>query len=695
MNSRDLFPDSAPTGLGSVAPIISTIDETAGEPLVSGGPSLGTDGLGPGSGYIGLSVSRGRLLAFFGACFLMLGGLAFRTGSLDLGEGDSYRALAEGNRIRVVPIQADRGVIYDREGHLLVRNIPDFTLTVTPADLPKDERERLNTIADLAAETELTPVEIEASLSRHPKSYTGKVPIKEHLDYDKAVLLNIRSGGIPGVEVILGTKREYLLTSTSATTTEAIQQSKPILSLSHLLGYEGRVNESEYAELKSQGYLPSDAIGKTGVEASYETELRGTYGRKQIEVDAFGREQSVLAEDDPTHGKDLVLSIDARLQSVAEEALRVSALKNGRGRGAVVAMDPRNGEILALVSLPSFDANDFAKGISLDEYKALSEDPGQPLYPRAISGLYPPGSTAKLPVAAAGLMEGVIDMGTTVISKGGIRVGAWFFPDWKAGGHGATGVSKAIAESVNTFFYAIGGGWENIKGLGVDKLAEYFRRFGLGSKLGIDLPGERPGFVPDKAWKEETRDAPWYIGDTYHMSIGQGDLLATPIQVAAWTAVFANGGDLVVPHVVKSIRSGDEETVMETQYVTQSVAPADIVAAIKKGMRQTVVSGSARAMSASPWNMAGKTGTAQWRQGEPNHAWFTGFAPYDEPQIVVSVLVEAGGEGSAAAAPVAREIMEAWMRLQKVKPDRALPVPASASNTPEIPPQTPVDLPLP
>jgi len=247
-----------------------------------------------------------------------------------------------------------------------------------------------------------------------------------------------------------------------------------------------------------------------------------------------------------------------------------------------------------------------------------------------------------------------------------------------------TNVTKAIAESINTFFYAIGGGWNNFQGLGITRLAEGFRRFGLGSKVGIDLPSERDGFVPTPEWKQRTQGTPWFIGDTYHTSIGQGGLEVTPLQDAVWTAVFANGGDLVRPHVVKELRGSTQTDQVPTSYVARQVVTPAIVDIVKKGMRQTVLAGSAQSLKASPWNIAGKTGTAQWNTKQANHAWFTGFAPYEDPQIVVTVLIEAGGEGSHSAVPVARDIIEAWLRKQKVPPSRTDVQAQSATTTGEV-----------
>lgn len=657
LHRQSLFPDTEDGGHGAVDFGVPTIDETAGGPVSE---PISDHPLGH-HGYIGTSLSPYKLAIFFGAIFLMLIALIARAAYLDLGKGARYRAQAEGNRLRIAEIPSERGVMYDRNGTLLVRNVPDFTLTITPSDLPKTRAGRDDLIVQLAEAVGITPVDIEKALRNYQANLASPVPIKDHLEYEQALRLKIQSGRLPGVSVEDGTKREILLQPGGET--------QPVLSLSHLIGYEGRVNEAEYAGLKSEGYLPTDAIGKTGIEASYEKQLRGEYGKKQIEVDAFGREQNVLASDEPVQGMDLTLTVDAKLQATAEASLRASVARNGRGRGSVVALDPKTGEILALVSWPSYDANEFARGITSKEYQKLAGDPNHPLFPRAVSGTFPPGSTIKTIVASAGLMAGVITPSTTVLSNGGIHVGAWFFPDWKYGGHGVTNVTKAIAQSVNTFFYAIGGGWDAIEGLGIDRLDAYFKLFGLGSRLGIDLPGEASGFVPTSDWKERIKGEPWYIGDTYHVSIGQGDLTVTPLQVATWTSIFASAGDLVRPHVVKQVRSAKTVEQIAPAPIARRVVQQNVVDVVRKGMRETILSGSAQGLKVSPWTIAGKTGTAQWGNGEPNHAWFAGFAPYDDPKIVVAVMVEAGGEGTAAAAPVARDVMEVWLRSQGVKPD--------------------------
>jgi penicillin-binding protein 2 len=311
------------------------------------------------------------------------------------------------------------------------------------------------------------------------------------------------------------------------------------------LGYVGKVSEDDYALHREEGYRRADEIGKIGIEATYETELRGKVGERVSEVDAFGRRRAGIRETPSTDGKEMRLSLDSQLQAAAEQALQAQLSQAKTTRGAVVALDPRNGSVLALVSWPGYDNNLFSGTVSSTAYRALADNADHPLFPRAWSGTYPSGSTVKIVISAAALAEKIITSTTNVLSVGGIRVGPWFFPDWKAGGHGVTNVRRAIAWSVNTFYYYIGGGYESFVGLGVDRLGAWMRRFGLGEKTGIDLPAEAAGFVPSKEWKQEAKGEPWFLGDTYNLSIGQGDLLVTPLQVAVYAATVANGGTLL------------------------------------------------------------------------------------------------------------------------------------------------------
>ena len=404
-----------------------------------------------------------------------------------------------------------------------------------------------------------------------------------------------------------------------------------------------------------------------GIEYFWENELKGVNGKKQIEVNTWGKEKKIINYEPAEDGHNLVLSLNADLQMKLEEIIIKNLQKLKVSKSSAVVMNPNNGEILAMVSIPSYDNNAFARGITNKEYQDLISNSDNPLFNRCISGEYPSGSTFKPIVSAAALEEGIINEHTSFNSVGGISIGQWFFPDWRAGGHGTTDVRRAIAESINTFFYYIGGGYQDFTGLGVDRIVEYSKLFGLGAQLGVDLAGEAGGFLPSKKWKEETKGERWYIGDTYHLAIGQGDILATPLQVAAFTAVFANGGALYRPHLVKQILDSDDKNIADINEapVRDNFIADYNIEIVRQGMRRTVTAGSARSLQSVPVTVAGKTGTAQWSSKKNHHAWFTGFAPYDNPEIVITILVEEGGEGSDAAVPIAKEFLEWYFKDNK------------------------------
>lgn len=605
-----------------------------------------------GERFLGVGVSARRLSLALTVCLLLWGGLLARSIYLQAAQGDYYRNLAEGNRIRLIPIPADRGVFFDIHGRQIVKNVPKFQLEITPADLPTDvaaKEEEFNRLANLIGMpvTELTDQISKAIYPYQP------LTIDHDLTYQQIVAVTLALPDLPGVQFVEGARREYELTNPAT--------GQSVGSLSHVFGYVGRLTDEEY-QARRDNYFFNDFIGKSGLEQEYETDLRGTAGRKQIEVDARGQEKTILAESQPVAGADLTLQIDFGLQAKAEQALREVLQKTNKRRGAVVIIDPRNGAVRALVSYPAFDANDFANGLSPETYQGLLNDIDRPLFNRAIAGAYPSGSTIKPVMATAALAEGVITPQTTFLSSGGVRIGQWFFPDWKAGGHGVTNVTKAIAESVNTFFYMIGGGYPRggnpangyeVNGLGPERIAQWLAKFGLGALTGIDLPGEVAGFIPTVEWKNATYGEKWYIGDTYNLSIGQGSLLVTPLQVAVWTATVANGGTVYQPQIV----AANGATVVNPVVLAEQVAPADVMDVVRAGMRQTVLSGSARSFSELPITVAAKTGTAQWGTDKYPHAWFASFAPYESPEIVIVVLVEEGEEGSRIAAPVARDIL--------------------------------------
>ncbi|MFH1225973.1 MAG: penicillin-binding protein 2 [bacterium] len=600
--------------------------------------------------YLGSAFQAPKLMAVLFFIWLGLLLLLARTAYLQAVKGDYYHQLAEGNRLRINYIKSPRGVIYSRELTPLVRNISSFSLYLTPLDLPREEPARQELLAELARITGQATEEIKSRLAELPTNFFRQIVIKENISYEEAVKLKIKSERLPGVNLAIDSRRDYLAGS---------------LSWSHLLGYQGQISPEELAEYPD--YLFDDQIGKTGLELFYEDVLRGQYGREEIEVDALGKRKKLLAQEPQQPGNSLVLTIDAELQTQTEKILQQVLLANNKRRGAVVALNPNNGEVLALVSWPGYDNKLFAQKIDNPAYQKYLVDPDKPLFNRAISGEYPSGSVFKPIVAAAALQAGVITPTTGFNSVGGVQIDKWFFPDWKAGGHGWTDVRKALADSVNTFFYYIGGGDnKNMPYLGVNKIVEYAKMFGLSSETGLDLPGERPGFLPTMKWKETAKNEPWYIGDTYHLAIGQGDLLVTPLQVAAYTSVFANGGTYYQPHLVKEILDIDGQVIKDVKpkIINHDFISPEYLQVANEGLRQAVVSGSAQALGDLPVKTAGKTGTAQWSNQESSHAWFTGFAPYGQPEIVVTVIIEEGGEGSAVALPVAKEIWRWWFSRQ-------------------------------
>ncbi|MBI3956676.1 MAG: penicillin-binding protein 2 [Candidatus Kerfeldbacteria bacterium] len=591
-----------------------------------------------------------RFLFFVGLASLAGCGLFLRLALLQVARGAELRAAAEENRIRLQPIPASRGVIYDRHGIPLVRNVPNETLQIVPADLPKGESELQPTAASLAAILNEPPAQLLDEMREKREVTFQSFVFREHLSYQTALKLRLIESQLPGFHVEVTATREYLGGD----------------ALSHLLGYTGKINSDEAKEKLAAGYQLTDQTGKSGLELSYESTLRGKNGRKQIEVDSLGKEKRIVASAAPELGENLYLSIDADLQRRASEALSSMVAKTRSRGGALVAIDPRNGEILALASAPTFDNNLFTQQKDPAALAALFQDERNPLFFRPTDGQYPSGSTMKPFVASAALSLGVITPTTTVNSTGGIRVGQWFFPDWQSGGHGITNVRKAIAQSVNTFFYMVGGGGDGFQGLGVSRLVPFLARFGFGQASGIDLPGEAIGLLPTPEWKEETKNERWYIGDTYHLAIGQGDVLVTPLQMAVATAAIANGGTVYQPRLVTTVEdAAGRRSALGPQTKGELVASSQTLAVVREGMRDGVLDGSSRAMQSLPVSSAGKTGTAQFGNGSATHAWFTAFAPYEDPTLAIAVVVESGGEGHAAALPVARDVIAAYFERER------------------------------
>lgn len=569
------------------------------------------------------------MLSVLGVLLIFIG----QTSALQIFNGEEYRALAENNRIREKILPAQRGIIYDRDGEVLASNQPTFDVITAQERLPLTEEERLQRISALADFFNKTTQEL-VDLLNTAETRDESVLLVDNITYEKAIQFASRQSEFPEFSLEVASQRTYI--------------TDQIPSFSHLLGYTGVVNQDEYQELRDLGYRRFDHTGKQGLEQQYEQMLRGTFGYEIQEVDALGNTERIVSKEDPIDGENLHLTIDAGLQAYTEYVLTSYMEDTEATKASVVVMDPSNGEILTMVSWPAFDANLFTSGIDQETYETLINDERLPLFPRAFAGEFPSGSTIKPTYAAAGLVEGIINAQTAFSSTGGVRVGVWFFPDWRAGGHGRTDVYHAIADSVNTFFYILGGGYEDFDGLGLERLMAYAELFGFGAPTGLDIPGEASGFLPSKEWKLEVIGEPWYIGDTYNTSIGQGYFLATPLQIAQSTAVFANGGHVVTPHLAQHLES-----------TMTRIIPEEHAQTIKDAMRQTVTVGSARSLSALAIEVGGKTGTAQWSTTRPNHAWFTGFAPYDQPEVVITVLVEEGADDYLAV-PVANDILNWW-----------------------------------
>lgn len=556
--------------------------------------------------------------------------------------------VGSGRGMQMEIIKAKRGLFLDRNLQPLVKNIANFSLEVTPAQFKPSQNELvLNQIKSYLTPEQNT--EIDDNLKKMPAYANEGITLIKKLDYNQAIIIKTIIFQTSGIDVALADRREY---------------ADP-LAFSHALGYVGRISKDELSQRQYSNYLFDDFIGKSGLEAVYEKYLRGQDGQQRTDI-LPDKQEEVVYNKPPINGDNLVLNIDGDLQKKLFDSLSTYVRANGNRGGAAVALDPNNGEVLAIVSYPSFDNTAISRGLSQNEFDAIYNNRQKPLFFRTILGEYPSGSTIKPVVAAAALEEKIITPLTTVLSTGGISYGGWFFADWKAGGHGITNVIKALAESVNTFFYYVGGGYGNFKGLGPDKLAYWFARFGLGKITGIDLAGEKSGFVPTPSWKKSTQHQSWYPGDTYHISIGQGDLLVTPLQVANYTAAVANNGTLYQPEIVKEIIQPDEKVIakIEPKILSTNLASKQSLEVVRAGMRAAVTSGSARSLSTLPVPAAAKTGTAQNTSGAP-HAWFTCFAPYDHPQIVLTILVENGVEGSVAAAPVARDVLSWWAQNKK------------------------------
>lgn len=566
--------------------------------------------------------------------------LALRVFYLDVIKGEYYSELSRGNRIRALVIKAPRGKILDKFGSALVSNVPSTDVVIIPSDLPEKYEERKLLAQTLSGILHMEEGDIETAIGSQNLKSLDPVLLKENISQEEALILAERARSLPGISI----------------ENTAIRKYENSVMFSPIIGYEGKITREEMA--KNPGYSMTDYIGKTGLEKYYEKELKGKNGAKQVEVDSLGNIKKNLGSIDPQAGNDLVLNIDEGLQKKLYDSMASVLEQTGTKTAAAVAIDPRNGGVLAMVSLPSYDNNLFAQGISNEDYQKIINDKNLPLFNRVIAGEYPPGSTLKPAVAAAALMEGTIKEDTKVNdSSGAINLGSWRFGDWKT--HGIVDVKKAIAESCDVFFYSLGGGYGGIQGLGMDRMKEYENLFGLGSPTGIDIQGESIGLIPSEQWKLEKLGEKWYIGDSYHSAIGQGFITVTPLQLANYIAAVANGGTLYEPHIVSRVKKSDgSPEIVNPKIVRQNFIPDSVLNIVREGMRQTVTGGTSQNLKDLPVAVAGKTGTAEFGGEGKTHGWFVSFAPYENPEIAMAVLVEGGGEGHSTAVPITKDVLK-------------------------------------
>ena len=611
---------------------------------------------------IEVPLTKQVFLVFIFICFILFGLLWALCFHLQITQGNDYKLLSERNKFAVLKLQASRGVIYDKNLEQLVWNQSSFDLVLNISKLPEDEIKKTNIIKNVS---DIIGSEVDLN--------ADKGIITRNLSYRALISLQAEPEKFPGFEIRENSIRRY----------------EESCDLAHVLGYMGKIKTSELEECENCSIL--DYVGREGLEKSYENILKERKGEIQIEKTVQGKEISRKIIKYPESGNSLVLNLDFSLQKKVDEELREAMEKVGSEKGAVVALDPRNGKILALISLPTFDNNLFAQGISQEEFDNLNQDKRNPQINRAINGLYPTGSAIKPLIASAALEEGIIKENTQVYCPLNLCLENIYskekecFVDWKF--HGLSDIKRALAESINPFFYIIGGGYirpsfadlrlpKHFIGLGVDKIKEYLEKFGLGQKTGIDLPGEVQGRVPDAEWKEKyfanqaRAQQIWYLGDTYNLSIGQGYFLATPIQIASAFSAIANNGTLYKPKLVDRVINSEKELVEEInpEIISNNFIKQENLDIVRQGMRQSVSlpSGSAFSLNSLPVEVATKTGTAQIGSKEIYEEWVGTFAPYQNPEIVLVVLIEEVPGMQRASLKASKEILN-WYFDQEIE----------------------------
>lgn len=611
----------------------------------------------------------------------LFGLLASRFFYLQINQYEHYHTLAENNRISLVPIVPNRGLILDRKGVVLAHNFFVYTLEITPSKVTNLEA----TIVELSNLVEISRFDRKRFNKFRAQSHTFEsLPIRTHLNEVEAAKFAVNHYRFPGVEIKSRLFRHYPLGKLG----------------SHMVGYIGRINDRDLKNLEKSddlsNYKGSDHIGKTGLEQFYESRLHGTTGFQQIEIDADGHAVRVLSSNAPVPGDNLILSADSKLQEIAETAF-------GNFRGSLVAINPKTGAVLSFVSQPTFDPNLFVDGIDIENWKALNESLDKPLINRPLRGIYPPGSTFKPFVALAGLENDKRAPPFSISDPGYYTLGnsAHRYRDWKPAGHGIVDMQRAITISCDTFFYGLA------VELGIERLTSFVRHFGFGKKSGIDIQGEIEGLLPTPEWKKRRFKQPWYPGETVITGIGQGYTLATPLQLAYATAILANNGVAMKPHLVAQIQkvaTGERQMIAPVVQDRIALNPENL-ALVKRGMVDvTLPGGTAASVGAnSPYAIAAKTGTAQVigiKQNEKynattinerhrDHALFIAYAPAEDPTIALAVIVENGEHGGSTAGPIARKVMDYYLlgKVPVVVPvvvplvaDSNLPVKPTARN---------------
>jgi len=592
-----------------------------------------------------------RLVALACVAIFALSALSIKLAQLQVAEGASLAALARANSVHRVVIEAARGIIYDRHGVALVQNAPAWNLEVVPEALPQTTAARHAEIAELSSLTKVAQDQLVVAI-QNADPY-GSLRIGPSLTEDQELAVSERIPSLPGVSIARHGVRTYLYPTV----------------LSHVLGYVGPIDSVEMKTLRSRGYQPDELIGKVGVEAGLESRLRGIDGWADVVVDARGLVVRTLATQAPIPGDSVYLSIDLKLELATASALAAGLQRDHKKAGASVVLDPRTGEVLAMVSIPGYDTNLFTHGISQVDYEKLTTDPNLPLLNRAIAGQYAPGSTFKMVTAVAGLQEGKITPDTMLGCPSYLAYGGWVYHNWASYNLGYMNVAKALAVSCDTFFYQVAAK------VGDVTLARYARAFGFGQAKAIEMPGVQPGLVPDRIWKELSCGVPdlnsdacrWSLGDTVTFGIGQSALLTTPLNQAVYVAAIANGGSVLQPTLVHEIRDSAGHAVAAQKTVVLNTVPVSPfnLAAVREGMREEInrpynLNLSFRSAGV-PADGGGKTGTAQWGGSGldlPTHAWFVFFAPFAQPDVAMSIFVERGELSEVEAAPIGVQIMK-------------------------------------